>query len=139
MSGADLQHLNWLVTNFARSEPHITNAVVVSSDGLLLAMSEGLERGQADQLAAITSGMVSLTRGASRCFDTGTVEHTLVQMAGGVMIIMSISDGSSLAVLAGNGADIGFIAHEMGQLVRRVGAVLTPELRRELQAALPAV
>ncbi len=139
MSGADLQHLNWLVTNFARSEPHIRNAVVVSSDGLLLAMSEGLERGQADQLAAITSGMVSLTRGASRCFDTGVVEHTLVQMAGGVLIIMSISDGSSLAVLAGNGADIGLIAHEMGQLVRRVGAVLTPELRRELQAALPAV
>lgn len=51
---------------------------------------------------------------------------------------MSISDGSCLAVLADAQCDVGLVGYEMSMLVARAGAVLTPELRRELQATLPA-
>ncbi len=48
------------------------------------------------------------------------------------MLVMSISDGSSLAVLAAPGCDIGLIGYEMALLVQRVGELLTPELRQQL-------
>jgi predicted regulator of Ras-like GTPase activity (Roadblock/LC7/MglB family) len=50
---------------------------------------------------------------------------------------MSISDGSCLAVLAISTCNVGVVAYEMAVLVARVGLVLTPSLRAELQAILP--
>jgi hypothetical protein len=41
-------------------------------------------------------------------------------------------------VLAASPCDVGVIAYQMAVLVARVGEVLTPTLRAELQAALPA-
>ena len=129
--------LNWLVTQFARSVAGVRQAAVLSADGLLLAMSDGLERTAADQLAAIASGLTSLTRGAARCFDHGAVNQVMVEMSDAFLFVMSISDGSSLAVVTSATIDVGMVGYEMARLVGRAGQVLTPELRRELQAALP--
>jgi predicted regulator of Ras-like GTPase activity (Roadblock/LC7/MglB family) len=133
----DAQNLNWLVASFANRVPGIAHAVAVSADGLLLAVSEGLPRDRADQLAAIASGLVSLTVGAANCFEGGNVSQTVVEMDTGFLLVMAISDGSSLAVLASRACDIGQVGYEMALLVERVGAVLTPALRTELHAALP--
>ena len=59
-------------------------------------------------------------------------------MEGGFLFVMSISDGSCLTVLAAAPCDVGVVAYQMAVLVTRVGEVLTPTLRAELQAALPA-
>ena len=123
----------WLVTNFVERVPGVAHAVVVSADGLLLTSSTGLPRDRADQLAAVAAGLVSLTAGAARCFDAGTVVETVVEMERGFLLLMSISDGSCLAVLASPNCDIGLIGYEMTLLVDRVGQLLTPELRAQLQ------
>ena len=125
----------WLVSNFADTVPGVAHAVVVSADGLLLTASSRLPRDRADQLAAIASGLVSLTQGAARCFEAGNVVQTVVEMEGGIVLLMSISDGSCLAVLAAPNCDIGLVGYEMTLLVDRVGQLLTPELRAELQGA----
>lgn len=57
------QDLGWLLANFADRVPGVAHAVAVSADGLLLASSRDLPRDRADQLAAISSGLVSLTQG----------------------------------------------------------------------------
>ncbi|MGH8965351.1 MAG: roadblock/LC7 domain-containing protein, partial [Actinomycetes bacterium] len=90
----------WLVDSFVERVPGVAHAVVVSADGLLLVASSGLPRDRADQLAAVTSGLVSLTQGAARCFEAGGVVQTVVEMERGIVLTMVISDGSSLAVLA---------------------------------------
>jgi predicted regulator of Ras-like GTPase activity (Roadblock/LC7/MglB family) len=133
----EAQNLNWLVTNFARSVPGAAHAIVLSADGLLMAVSERLDRARADQLAAVASGLASLTQGAARIFGGGTVTQTVVEMERGFLLVMSVSDGSCLAVLAAPSCDLGLIGYEMALLVARTGEVLTPELRAELQAALP--
>ena len=133
----EAQNLNWLVSNFARSVPGAAHAIVLSADGLLMAVSERLDRARADQLAAIASGLASLTQGAARIFSGGIVTQTIVEMERGFLMVMSVSDGSCLAVLAAPNCDIGLIGYEMALLVARTGEVLTPELRAELQAALP--
>ena len=134
----DARNLNWLVTNFAKATPGVSHAMVVSADGLPVAVSERLDRPRADQLAAIASGLASLTLGASRCFEGGLVKQTAVEMDRGFLFVMSISDGSCLAVLAASTCNAGVVAYEMTVLVARVGDVLTPSLRAELQAALPS-
>ena len=126
----------WLVSSFAEHVPGVAHTVVVSSDGLLLTSSARLPRDRADQLAAVASGVISLTQGAARCFDAGSVVQTVVEMDRGIVLLMSISDGSCLAVLASPNCDIGLIGYEMTMLVDRVGQLLTPELRAELQGSL---
>ena len=135
---ADARDLNWLLGNFAKRTPGVAHAMVVSADGLPVAVSERLDRGRADQVAAIASGLASLTQGAARCIDGGLVKQTVVEMGRGLLVVMSISDGSCLTVLAASPCDVGVIAYEMALLVARAGDVLTPTLRAELQAALPA-
>jgi len=133
----DARNLNWLVANFAKATPGVAHAMVVSADGLPVAVSERLDRPRADQLAAIASGLASLAQGASRCFDGGLVTQTAVEMDRGFLFVMSISDGSCLAVLAAANCNVAVVAYEMTVLVARVGDVLTPSLRAELQAILP--
>jgi predicted regulator of Ras-like GTPase activity (Roadblock/LC7/MglB family) len=112
--------------------------LVVSADGLPVAVSQRLDRAKADQLAAIASGLASLTQGGARLIEGGgLVKQTVVEMDRGLLVVMAISDGSCLAVLAGSSCDVGVVAYEMTVLVNRSGEVLTPSLRAELQAALP--
>jgi len=124
-----VEDLNWLVTNFAEQVPSVAHAIVVSSDGLPVAYSRGFPPERADQLAAVTSGLASLTEGACRMFEAGTVTRTVVDMQQGLLIVMAITDGSSLAVLVADDCDMGLVAYEMALLVERVGGVLTPEAR----------
>jgi predicted regulator of Ras-like GTPase activity (Roadblock/LC7/MglB family) len=132
----EARSLNWLVGNFARSTPGVAHAIVLAADGLPIAVSDRLDRVKAGQLAAITSGLASLTHGAAVNFQAGAVKQTIVQMEQGYLFVMSISDGSCLAVVAAASAKVNVIAYEMAVLVARVGGALTPTLRAELQAAL---
>jgi len=124
-----MQDMGWLLSNFADSVAGIAHVVAVSADGLLLASSRDLPADRADQLAAITSGVVSLTDGASRMFNAGAVQQTIIEMDSGYLFLMSISDGSSMAVLAARSCDVGQVGYEMALLVERVGAALTPAPR----------
>lgn len=123
------QDLSWLMTNFLKRVPPVAHAIVVSSDGLPMAYSQGFPADRADQLAAVTSGLTSLTQGASRVFEGGAVTQTVVEMQGGLLIVMAVSGGSSLSVLAAADSDMGLVAYEMALLVEQVGDALTPVVR----------
>nr|WP_221337329.1 roadblock/LC7 domain-containing protein [Thermocatellispora tengchongensis] len=129
----DARRFDWLITEFVRGTPGVAHAVVVSADGLCLASSEGFPEDRADQLAAVAAGLLSLTVGASRVFEGGAVTQTVVEMERGLLLVMAISDGSVLAVLASPECDMGLVAYQMTLLVDRAGQVLTPALRAELQ------
>jgi predicted regulator of Ras-like GTPase activity (Roadblock/LC7/MglB family) len=123
------QDLNWLVTDFTLRVTDVAHAVVVSADGVPLALSEGIPEEHAEQLAAITSGLASLIQGAARIFDAGLPSQALVDMQGGLMLIKSVSDGSTLAVLAAPECDTDLVSYEMSLLVEAVGEALSPALR----------
>lgn len=130
-------NVNWLVTNFVDRVPGASEAVVVSSDGLPLAASAGLDRETADRFAAVASGLIGLAYGAAGRFGGGAVTEIIVEMERAFLFVTGISDGSLLAVMADHGCDVGLVGYEMAVLVDKAGAVLTPALRAELQAALP--
>ncbi|MCG5432360.1 roadblock/LC7 domain-containing protein [Mycobacterium sp. MYCO198283] len=113
--------LDWFVTNFVRDVPGASHAVLVSADGLLMASNAHLPADRAEQLAAVTSGLASLSSGAARLFDAGNVRQSIVEMDGAFLLVMGVGDGSYLAVLASTTCDIGQVGYEMALLVDRVG------------------
>lgn len=123
------ESLDWLVSNFARDVPGVAHAVLVSADGLLVAGSEHLPGERADQLAAVSSGLASLSTGAAQLFDGGQVLQSVVEMENGYLLLMRVGDGSHLATLASTSCDIGQVGYEMAILVERVGGVVKPSRR----------
>ncbi len=121
--------LNWLLTSFARRVPDVAHALAVSVDGLTLAASDGLPVDRSDQLSAITSGLASLTVGAAKCLSTERVRQTVVDMDGGVLLVMAVGDRAQLAVLGSAGCDLGQIGYETAMLAHRVASALEPGAR----------
>ncbi|MFG2945376.1 roadblock/LC7 domain-containing protein [Streptomyces adustus] len=148
---SEARNLHWLLTNLVEEVPGIESVAVVSSDGLLLLSSdpgrnaEAREtfddkpkgpRGSSADLATIVSGIGSLTVGAAKLMDFGTVKHSMVAMEEGSLFVMSISDGSLLGVHGAAECDMSVVAYHMALFVGRAGHVLTPELRSELRKSL---
>ncbi len=131
MSYAYRQDLDWLITDFTARVGDVAHAVVVSADGVPLALSEHIPPGFAEQLAAIAAGLVSLMQGAARIFEAGQPTQALVEMEAGLMLVKAISDGSSLAVLAASDCDTELVSYEMTRMVEAVGEVLTPAARAQ--------
>lgn len=132
-----VEDVSWLITSFVDQTPGVVEAIVVSSDGLLMAMSSGLDRAGGDRFAAVTSGLIGLAYGAAGRFGGGRVNEVIVEMDNALMLVTGISDGSALGVVADANCDIGFVGYEMAVLVEKAGRVLTPELRAKLVNALP--
>ena len=102
-----------LIAELTERIPGMRHALVVSADGVPVAASDGIPPGRLEQLAAITSGLVSLAEGAARVFDGGGVTQAVVVMAECTLVIMAIDDGSCLAVLVTAAADLDHVAYEM--------------------------
>ena len=130
-------NFGWLLDNFVRTVPGTRHTLVVSADGLLMAMSEQLDRTSGDQLAAIVAGLSSLTRGASRQLRAGEVRQAIIEMDNMFLFLMSVSNGSVLAVVAESNSDVGLIGYEMAMLVSRTEQTLTPQLITEMRDHLP--
>jgi uncharacterized protein len=118
-----------LITDFAERLPDVLRAAVVTSDGVLVAVSDGIRPDDLEQLSAITAGLISLAHAAAQIFDQGTVTQALVTMERGTLVIMSIDHGSCLAVLASAAADLDMVAYEMTMLVEEAGSVFIPPAR----------
>ena len=98
---SEASDFNWLVANFANRTPGWpTPWSCRPTDSRSRSPSAWTGR-KPDQLAAIASGLASLTQGGARCMDGGLVKQTVVEMDRGLLVVMAISDGSCLAVLAG--------------------------------------
>ena len=89
------------------------------------------------RVAAIVSGMSSLTRGAARQLNGGNVRQAIIEMDNGFLFLMNVSNGSVLGVVAEANCDIGLIGYEMALLVSRTEATLTPQLISEMRGSLP--
>ncbi|MFJ6719908.1 roadblock/LC7 domain-containing protein [Streptomyces sp. NPDC091259] len=140
------RNLQWLLTDLVEEVPGVNSVAVVSSDGLLLLSSEPTApvgrdrpkgpRGASADLAAIVSGLGSLTSGAADLMEFGSVKQTMVAMEHGSVFVMVISDGSLLGVHATPDCDMSVVAYHMALFVGRAGHVLTPEVRSELRQSM---
>jgi predicted regulator of Ras-like GTPase activity (Roadblock/LC7/MglB family) len=127
---------NWLLDTFTSGTAGVREAIAVSSDGLLMAVSGTRDRSNAERLAAVVSGMTSLAGGAASCYELGTLNRVIVDMSEGYLLLSSISSGSVLGVVAERSANLGTVAYEMTLFSSKAGGALTPVLINELKNAV---
>jgi predicted regulator of Ras-like GTPase activity (Roadblock/LC7/MglB family) len=113
--------LNWLLDDLVARVPYVTKAVILSRDGLAVGSSESMTREDSEYLCAAAAGFQSLARGTSQQFGAGAVRQTVIEMESAFLFVIAAGEGSCLAVLAEQGADVGMVAYEMALLVTRVG------------------
>jgi predicted regulator of Ras-like GTPase activity (Roadblock/LC7/MglB family) len=130
---SEARQFNWLLSQFAANTSEVIDAIAVSSDGLLIAMSHTLDRADADRLAAITSAIISLAHGAARVYDMGSPNKVIIDLDGGYLLVSAISSGATLGVLASRAANLGNLAYEMAVFANRAGEFLSPVLIEELK------
>ncbi len=133
----EVNSFNWLLANFVRNTDGIRDAVAVSSDGLLIATSDGLDRTGADHLAAIVSSLSTLGRSASRRYDFEALKLIMIEMKRGFLLVSAIRGGSCLGVIADAHCDLGLVGYEISLLAERFGDLLTPNLISESRRSLP--
>jgi predicted regulator of Ras-like GTPase activity (Roadblock/LC7/MglB family) len=115
------RELDWLLDDLTRRVAPVRHALVLSNDGLVTGASSGLEREDAEHLAAVASGLQSLARGSGRHFRAGSPRQTIVEFDEALLFVTAAGEGSCLCVLSAADADVGLIAYEMTLLVNRVG------------------
>jgi predicted regulator of Ras-like GTPase activity (Roadblock/LC7/MglB family) len=127
--------LDWLLENLLERTPGTRHALVLSKDGLKLCNTQGLNMDQADQLAAIASGIQSLSHAASIEFGDGTgdLRQSMTEFHGGLLFIVEAGEGAHLAIVAAEEADIGLLGHNMNELVEQLGEHLTAAPRQPEQ------
>ena len=136
MTTSETDQFSFLLDNFVAETVGVEDALAVSADGIRLAVSDGLPEAMADQFGAITSGLSSLTLGAARCFAEDNVHRVIIEMDRSYLLIVTITHGAVLGVVARKDADIGLVAYEMTLFAERAGQVLTPDLIAEMKNTL---
>jgi predicted regulator of Ras-like GTPase activity (Roadblock/LC7/MglB family) len=129
---------NWLLNRFAIETAGVVDAIAVSSDGLLIAVSRLRHQADSERLAAIVSGITSLAAGASGNYGLGGLNKVIVDLEGGHLIVSAIGSGALLGVVASKEAKLGNIAYEMTLFANRAGAALSPQLIIELKNGVGA-
>jgi predicted regulator of Ras-like GTPase activity (Roadblock/LC7/MglB family) len=123
--------LDWLLENLRHRTPGIRHVLVLSRDGLRMCHTRELGVDRADQLAAISAGIQSLSLSASAEFGDATGSgQAMLEYGGGLLLIVGAGEGAHLAVVSGPEADVGVVAHHMNELVGQIGGYLTAAPRR---------
>jgi predicted regulator of Ras-like GTPase activity (Roadblock/LC7/MglB family) len=117
--------LDWLLDGLIDGTAGAQRAVVLSSDGLLLARSSTMSIPDAEHLSAVASAFQSLSRGTGRHFGGGGVRQTIVEMDHAYLMVTAAGAGACVALLASEDADLGMLAYETNLMVTRVGAYLS--------------
>jgi predicted regulator of Ras-like GTPase activity (Roadblock/LC7/MglB family) len=125
-----------MLAEMARRTPGVEQAVILSSDGLLLSRSEGIDRDSADRFAAVAAGLLGLAVGASGPLQGGPVEEVVVQMRDKMLLVMRINAEGVLATLGTPDCDVAGVAYEMAVLARTAAPLLDAAARSELQSVL---
>jgi predicted regulator of Ras-like GTPase activity (Roadblock/LC7/MglB family) len=129
--------LGALLSDMVMRVPHADKGVVVSSDGMLLAMSPGLDRASGDRLAAVASSLMGIATGASGPLRGGPVDEVVVQMRNSLCLITRVSEEASVAVVASPRCDLAELAYEMELFANQSAPLVGRALQPELQAQLP--
>ncbi|MFF7944928.1 roadblock/LC7 domain-containing protein [Nocardia gamkensis] len=130
MSSANTtKNLDWLIDDLLNRLPGVESAVVLSTDGMLISKSNALTRDNAEHFCAMASALQGLARSAGSHFRIGGVRQSVIELDRGVLFVTSAGENACLAVLAGEGMNMGMVVYEMNQTVVRVGSYLSTSAR----------
>ncbi|MFJ2478363.1 roadblock/LC7 domain-containing protein [Streptomyces sp. NPDC087659] len=122
--------VDWMLDD-ALTVPGTRHAILLSSDGMLRARSQGISRDEADRQAAALAGLQSISRSTTEfCGASETPwRQTLVEFAGGFVFLIAAGPGAYLAVSTSENVDMEAVTFRMHKLVDRLGKELSTPVR----------
>ncbi|MGW5515091.1 roadblock/LC7 domain-containing protein [Nocardia africana] len=129
MTTAASTDLGWLLDELVQRLPGVHNAVLLSTDGLLIARCNTIPRADAEHFCAMASALHGLARSAGSRFDGGGVRQAVIELDQAVMFVTAGGPNACLALRADESANMGMVAYEMNQTVQRVGTYLSTTSR----------
>jgi predicted regulator of Ras-like GTPase activity (Roadblock/LC7/MglB family) len=115
--------LSWLLDSLLQVKG-IRQAVVLSRDGLVMAAAQSVSREEGDHLAALAAGLQGLAHGAMEYCGATEVRQTIIELDSAFLFVMAAGEGTCLAVVSSQDANVGVIGYEMAMMVRRMGKYL---------------
>jgi predicted regulator of Ras-like GTPase activity (Roadblock/LC7/MglB family) len=101
----------------------ITGAVVVSSDGLLIA---SVLNGNVDgsRVGAVSAGLISLATRSAQQLSQGDLSQIVIQASGGNIIAVRAGQQASFVALTGGNANLGMAFLECRDAAKNIAAIL---------------
>ncbi|MFF9458092.1 roadblock/LC7 domain-containing protein [Streptomyces flaveolus] len=131
---ADTHDMTWVLNRLAGSKG-VEHAVLFTSDGLVLAHSEGLHRDVADRTAASSSSLFSLGRGVGEFAPTpdDTIPRKIIiDLPGACVLVFAAGHNSVLAVSVGadmTAAEVAVASAETIKAIKGLAPVLAARAR----------
>lgn len=99
---ADTHDMTWLLERL-KQEKGVLHAVLLSSEGLVLASTDGLDKAVADRTAANASGLFSLGRGVSEFADMEKTKprRLIIDLPDRCILVFGAGHRTALAVAVG--------------------------------------
>ncbi|MEU6346501.1 roadblock/LC7 domain-containing protein [Streptomyces sp. NPDC046977] len=128
--------LGGLLTDLMNRVAGIRRVLLATGDGLKIAWSDQ-ETAEAEKLAALMTGLLSLARGAF-ITSPGGVRQVVVEHDAGTLFVMSAEGsaanphlvGTLLSVMTTDSADPGEVGYEMKRLISALDEHLTVQARQ---------
>ncbi|MEU4579143.1 roadblock/LC7 domain-containing protein [Nonomuraea sp. ATR24] len=102
---ADDTNMSWVLNNLVDQQSDVMNAVLFTSDGLVLAHSAGMSRDDADRAAAALSAMKSLQQQLSEFCTTpsrhsapGPLRYVIADLANVTMVLFAVTERTGIGV-----------------------------------------
>ena len=122
-----------LLDELAGALPGTEGVVLLSTDGLELAMSAGTSPAAAENLSAIAAGLHAIADAATRNNGGRRVDQSLVEMDHRMLVVLPVATGALLAVLfdavndlLGTRERIAWFANRLGLRLAGADLVQTP-------------
>jgi len=119
---------------FALVTPGVRQAIVVSNDGLLLAMSGDGDLDDGERFGAVTSAMSSLAAGVGDLYRLGRMRKLIVDLDGAFLLLSAFGQNAWLGVVAERDSDLGTLARDVQFYAATSGVSLSRPLAEELRA-----
>jgi len=123
--------LGWMLES-ALQMPETRHAILLSSDGLLMAHSQGIGRDDAERQAAAMSGLQALARSTAEFCggsDAGW-RQSVTEFDHGYVFLVAAGPGAYVAMSATDKVDMEAVSFRLQELVQRLGKELTAPLRQ---------
>ncbi|WP_433622218.1 roadblock/LC7 domain-containing protein [Nocardia sp. CA-120079] len=125
--------LDWLLDELAQRLPGVRHAVLLSTDGLLMARCSTTEEADAEHFCAMASALHGLARSAGGRFAGGEVRQAVIDLDHAVMFVTAAGPNACIGLWAEESANMGMVAYEMNQTVQRVGAYMSASPRPDVR------
>jgi uncharacterized protein len=101
----------------------VTGAVVVSTDGIVLA-SKMASDVNADRVGAVAATMIGVTKRVSGELKIGTTEETIIKADNGLFMVLPAGEQSLLAINLRQGANLGMVRIEARDTASAIARIL---------------